>query len=339
LGASEYYKYRLFEGGRSLLEKERFAGWRLEAELDERFNAPSWLGVTTDKLVQYAIFKGLSVPIPEIHAVYHPSGRFFGEVPCITRPEELEDYLRNGRIPYPFFSKPAHGSFGRGMFGVKDYLSDRDELELLNGERIAVSEFVAQCHPREGVYPWRSGYLFQNYIAPHPELAKVCGSRLSSMRLIVLLADEGPKLFRAIWKVPTGGNMVDNYQHGEKGNLVAEVDRDTGDVLQVVGSGEKGRKIIEAHPDTGKKLVGLRIPCWQTMVKKCLKSATAFPALRMQFWDVAISEEGPVVLEVNIGGDLDLPQIASGKGVVDSEMICFVNRLSYSYSDYQTPFI
>ncbi len=37
----------------------------------------------------------------------------------------------------------------------------------------------------------------------------------------------------------------------------------------------------------------------------------------MRSWDIAHSDQGPVVLEVNFGGDLNLAQLANVKGVLD----------------------
>ena len=48
-------------------------------------------------------------------------------------------------------------------------------------------------------------------------------------------------------------------------------------------------------------------------------AAPIFAGIRTQSWDVALTEAGPVILEVNFGGDLNLAQLATGKGVLDDE--------------------
>ena len=37
----------------------------------------------------------------------------------------------------------------------------------------------------------------------------------------------------------------------------------------------------------------------------------------MQHWDIAICPEGPIALEVNVEGSVDLHQLASRKGIYD----------------------
>jgi hypothetical protein len=37
-----------------------------------------------------------------------------------------------------------------------------------------------------------------------------------------------------------------------------------------------------------------------------------------QSWDIAFTEEGPQAIEVNSGGDVDVLQLASGRGIADA---------------------
>jgi hypothetical protein len=64
-------------------------------------------------------------------------------------------------------------------------------------------------------------------------------------------------------------------------------------------------------------------PNWTTLTGLCLKAARAFPGLRMQAWDVAPTERGPVLVEVNIGGDFNLPQLAHATGLMDERFRAF----------------
>ena len=46
-------------------------------------------------------------------------------------------------------------------------------------------------------------------------------------------------------------------------------------------------------------------------------AAQALPGIRTQSWDVALTDRGSVLLEVNYGGGLNLAQLAHGVGVLD----------------------
>lgn len=336
VGAYEYFKYRLFDDsiyGHDKGRKETVAGYRREQDLDNRFNHTTWKGLTTDKLVQYAVFQGLGIPIPEMYALHHPSGRFFGNVTCTTTRQDLARLLRETMV-YPFFTKPAHGSFGDRTTAVRQYNEAEDSVELIRGEHVPIEKFIDGCQPRQGVYPWQSGYIFQELIRPHADVFDICGPRLTSVRVIVLLADDGPKIARAVWKVATGNNIVDNFQHGRTGNLLGDIDVSSGAVRQVIGGLGLGRQKVHVNPDTGKSFEGFVIPNWNATLETCLRASTAFPGLRIQHWDIALSDRGPVVLEVNIGGDLDLPQLARGEGFLDADFEEFRKSLASAYSEY-----
>ena len=43
----------------------------------------------------------------------------------------------------------------------------------------------------------------------------------------------------------------------------------------------------------------------------------ALPGIRTRSWDVALTDSGPMLLEVNFGGDLNLARLAHGASVLD----------------------
>ena len=46
----------------------------------------------------------------------------------------------------------------------------------------------------------------------------------------------------------------------------------------------------------------------------------------MQAWDVALGSTGPLLVEVNIGGDYNLPQLATGTGMLDAPFLAFLGH-------------
>jgi Sugar-transfer associated ATP-grasp len=68
---------------------------------------------------------------------------------------------------------------------------------------------------------------------------------------------------------------------------------------------------------TNAKLAGTMLPNWIELRNLVTKAAHIFPGIRTQSWDIALTEKGPVCLEVNYGGDLSLAQLAEGRGLLD----------------------
>jgi hypothetical protein len=81
---------------------------------------------------------------------------------------------------------------------------------------------------------------------------------------------------------------------------------------------------VERHPNTHRVLNGVTLPDWPAAVNHTFEGATALPGLGLQAWDVALTDRGPVLVEVNIGGDFNLPQLATGKGLMDERLKAFV---------------
>ena len=57
------------------------------------------------------------------------------------------------------------------------------------------------------------------------------------------------------------------------------------------------------------------MPYWQDAMATCQRAARAFPMMRIQHWDLAITAEGPCLLEVNDVGAFEFLQ-KFGSGLV-----------------------
>ena len=314
LGISEYYFYRLFDRQLSDEDRDRFAGYRRERIVDRALNKDSWRAIANDKLVFYSTLTALGLPYPQVRAVCHAEGRLFGKVPCLRTEDQIRRFLSG--TAFPLFLKPVHGSYGRGACSAMAYDAASDALRLGNSEAWPLSEaagtfLAAASH----------GYLFQDLVKPHESIRAFCRATASTVRVVVVLGRRGPEIFRCAWKIPTGLNMSDNFTHGETGNLLALVEPDSGVVKRVItGTGFRLRLVTE-HPDTQQALVGFTLPDWAELRELCLNAATAYPGLRLQNWDIAIGDRGPVILEVNVEGSMDLHQLAGGRGILDGVLV------------------
>lgn len=128
---------------------------------------------------------------------------------------------------------------------------------------------------------------------------------------------ESGLIHRSVAKIATGTNPADNYWRA--GNMLGAIDLSTGRITGVVRGTGSMMRLDEAHPDTGRAVKGFEIPHWTQLCALASGAATAFPGIRTQSWDVALTDQGPILLEVNFGGDLNLAQLAEGRGVLDDE--------------------
>lgn len=323
IGPGDYYSYRLFDASLTKAEKEEFVGWKAEPRLDA-LNDSSWHCLGLDKVLMYSLFQSVNIRIPETRAIYLPDRvRPLAGAISLKTPSALHDWLRNSSN-YPFFSKPSASGFGRGAFLASGYDQVSDCVLFRDGGSVKVPDFARDFYDVE-----RLGYLFQTPIRPDSRLVGNLGKIVTSLRMMVLCDEhQGPILHRCFWKLPTGTNAHDNYNGGKTGNLAAAVDQQTGRITRVINGTGLDLVDVEQHPDTGVVLNTLSVPDWRQVVDFTFSAALALPKLRFQQWDIALSSEGPLALEVNLfgTGGCDLTQLLYRKGLLDDPMRAFLAR-------------
>jgi hypothetical protein len=333
LGASEYFAFRLYEREREGIDKQAFGGYRMLQVLADILIDDRSMIFVQDKVSTYAVLTALGFPIPRIHAVYG-SGRRVGPFRCI---ETQDDLLAHLKAPgsLPVYLKPAWGSYGRGNTVVTGY---RDAtLTLGDGSTAEAKSFCTgldsatfslKSQPgtvRQQRRPF--GWILQEVLGAHREIAAVCGGKISGVRVHTFLSPRGPRIHRAIWKINVGTRDSDNFHHGASGNMLAALNVEDGRAVRVVSGIGLQQKENPVHPVTGKPLLGFRLPQWDTIREVVLDASTNFPGLLCQGWDVAVCDDGPRLLEVNPIGDMDLSQHSHARGFLDEQFLMLMREL------------
>lgn len=303
LTPSEYDLYNL--GQMSWKQKAEFLGANSSTAINSN-NDPHAQALTRDKLITYSILAFHKFPFPEIKAIGHVARTFPGAA-ALGSVAEVARYLET-QAQYPVFMKPIAGNGGAGSIWVDGYAEGL--LRLRNGKTIPLDDYFKRWLSREGI-------LLQAVAHSHPEIAARFGPRLATARIVVLVGEAGPFVHRAVLRIPVGDNMIDNFRHGASGNLLGAIETDTGVIFNVIG--KKGNKLdaIPFHPDTGQQITGTTLSDWEKAKAMCIRAAPLFPGIRYQSWDIAFTDEGPQTIEVNSGGDVDVLQLASGRGIAD----------------------
>ncbi len=99
-------------------------------------------------------------------------------------------------------------------------------------------------------------------------------------------------------KIGRAGRCVDNAGGG--GNVDVCVDVATGEIRYAIQfDGWHHVQDIDCHPDSGSPLNGVVIDNWESIKAEVIRFQQAFPYCKVAGWDIAITDEGPVVIEVN----------------------------------------
>lgn len=104
-------------------------------------------------------------------------------------------------------------------------------------------------------------------------------------------------------------SLIDN---ASAGGCFAGVDLEQGTLIQNGFTlSEVGYSVLERHPDTRVTFDGFAIPFFHEVLLAAKRAAELTP-LAVVGWDIAISENGPVLVEGNSNCDLGASEIAYG---------------------------
>ncbi len=159
------------------------------------------------------------------------------------------------------------------------------------------------------VTPW-SEYLVQRVIVQHPILSSMAAASVNTVRIDTYLDGDTVHFNTAVLRVGNGVACTDNWASG---GLIVDVDLSSG-ILRGHGKSKSkfGKREFGAHPVTQARFDGVALPYWQELKLLVQSAARAMVPLRSLGWDVALTPDGPLIVEVNHDYDLFLSQYASG---------------------------
>ncbi len=309
----EYFGYRLYEWERLDAEaRGRFVGFLGQRAINRRLNRGARPpGLWGDKLLFDALMRGAGLPTPPIQAVFRPiSGAApSAPFPLLTDADALAAFLRRD-ARYPLFGKPVRGEQSRGVASLEAFDPAADRLRFVDGPRPTVSAFAEMVAAEAGF----DGYLLQDRLAPHPDIAEVSAGGLNTVRFVTACVGGAPEILYAVWKVAAPGAPTDDGLY--PGALKVAIDADTGETVRAQQGAWIGHRALSAHPVTAAPLLGRRLPDWGEARRLALCAAALTPRFRILGWDVALTPDGPVLVEGNGDPGHRVFQTAAGRGVL-----------------------
>lgn len=198
------------------------------------------------------------------------------------------------------FIKPALGRGGKGIiiakkkldgFYFNQHLINYDYLLSLKGD-----------------------YVIEPEIKQHPYMTSIYNHSVNTIRAITVRHDDGKiEFIAATLRMGVGGKELDN---ASLGGIVIGIDLSTGQSLRPFATYETGMDKFPFHPDSQFDFSSLKIPNWDQIREEIIRSAYKLDLLNLAGWDIAITESGIEVIEVNTLFGIDLTQASVG-GVRD----------------------
>lgn len=237
--------------------------------------------VLRDKHLMSLLFRQYSIPTPEIIGLVF-NGRFYDNEwkECSAR-----ELVQGSEVD--LFLKKTDGECADGVFHITSF----EQLEQ---------------------FPFRKGkYILQKRVIQHPEMNRLWSGAINTCRICTLYDGDQVSVLSAVLRVGTSASApVDNWAHG---GISVGVKEDGSLVDYGVFKPGYGGKAYE-HPDTHVRFCDFTIPEYSKAVELCKRAHLTLKEIPAIGWDIAITPEGPTIIEGNDNWEISLMQ-ASNHGL------------------------
>jgi len=233
-----------------------------------------------NKIEFYRILEANKIPYPKLY-FYSYGGRYYsinGE-----KIKKLDNYFGQ-----KMFVKDIDGSSGNGADLI---VFDKNFLENTN-----------------------NNLIFQSFIVPEKNIKKIAPVTATATLRINSYLDKNDEveLCSAFIKFPIEGAISDNM---DAGSIGVEILLNSGMLnkngITSKGSFDKNGQKIIAHPVSNMKFHNFKIPFWKDTIVLLKTLHKIFYNLKFIGWDIAITDNGPMVIEGNSVGDVLFEQLIS----------------------------
>lgn len=212
-------------------------------------------------------------------------------IPLMDCPEDLgsdfEDIFKLVERIGVLACKPQRGSQGQGFYKF----SFHEGKYYLNHKEATKDEVRSILNNEE------DQYLITEYIQMHSTLKKIYDGAVNTLRIIVFKKDgKTPVIGNAYMRF--GSSKTGAVDNMGAGGMFVQVDIDTGRFHNGKIITENSILPCSHHPDTGELIEGI-LPNWDLVKQGVIDLSYAMPQLEYLGFDVAISEDGMKLPEIN----------------------------------------
>ncbi|BBN82626.1 hypothetical protein PA25_26110 [Pseudoalteromonas sp. A25] len=250
--------------------------------------------ILENKIVCYYLFKGMDLPTSPIigmkkgRGFVTPDGQFHSS-------KEFLEVIRQSNTD-KVFVKPVSGCGGKGILILK---KEVNKLSL-DGK-----EFTYEDLDR-----LEADYVIEPKIIQTAYLDSVYPNSVNTLRAVTCRDPSGVvRLIAVTLRMGTHGKEVDN---SAQGGLLIGINLDTGKPIRDYAGYEYGCEKLYSHPDSGFNFCDLFIENWCSIKADIVDFAKKMTLYNLVGWDVALTKDGPIVIEANTKFGIDHSQSGVG---------------------------
>ena len=269
--------------------RQTFLGLNEQRYYLDYLNPIKYYSLARNKYLTHKILENTGVRKAELYCYYQPEGKVIASDEIANNTQDVYRILKKKHVAQCVV-KTTESSHGDNVYVVNhiDYGNDDCIITLFNNEIVKFSDIIGE-----------TPLIFESVIRQTAQFASFNESSVNTIRFMTVLYPDNKARLAGIWmKFGRAGRCVDNA--GSGGNVDACVDMTEGEIKYVTEfNGWRNVKAISHHPDTGTLLEGVKIEKWNDIVEQVLHFQECFPYCKAAGWDIAITDEGPIVIEVN----------------------------------------
>lgn len=259
ISLNDYFYFRFFELSRS--ERSSWAGTGFMYEYQLKMNPKGARQILEDKILFLDQYRSF------VSRDYYSLNELKSNVNFAAK--LLAN--RSGRLVI----KDSHGQVGA-------------EVEVVSCDKYTPETLIN--------YMNNNGFdLAEEYVVQHHLLMNLSPSGLNTIRIFTQL-HEGKVCFLGARLRVSVNSAVDNMGAG---NLAAPVDMESGKIQGPGVYSDITKEDEEFHPISGNAITGFFVPFWNEALDLARQAAIFKPENRSVGWDIAITEEGPELIEGN----------------------------------------
>lgn len=145
--------------------------------------------------------------------------------------------------------------------------------------------------------------VVEAFVKQHPDMNKLTDASVNTIRIVTISSNKKTvtrdgkhfDIAYAALRIGGGKSIVDNFHSG---GMTAAIDLESG--ILVTDGADMDRNVYTEHPVTGTPIKGFVIPMFKEALE-LVRSAWEETKIEGYLgWDIAIAEDGPMIIEVNL---------------------------------------
>lgn len=283
----EYFQFEIDR--RDTEFRNSFLGINEQRYYLDFLNPKKYYILARNKYLTHKLLENTGVRKSELYCYYHPEGNVLLNDEIANNLQGVIKILKNKKV-IKCVVKTTESSSGKDVLVVNHIHYTKNEciLQLYDDTKINLSDFLSNIP-----------LIFESLIKQTKQLSSLNESSVNTIRFMTTLYPNSEvKIIATFIKIGRIGKCVDNA--GSGGNVDACIDTETGEIkFPIQFDGWRKIKDITHHPDSGMPIDGIVIHNWESIKRQVKDFQKSFPFIKAAGWDIAITEEGPLVIEVN----------------------------------------